>query len=639
MGNKLKYFLIVLLFFTITITFFLNIINLYKENRIQTVLNSHTNKLETYYNILSHNQKINSDIIYEQTLDNEKLVSILEQANIAKNKNDLNRVNKLREKAKNILQKEYKYYKKNGILQYHFVFPDNISFLRMHKLSKFGDDLTNIRKDFAYANKKLEIVRGFAQGRTAHAFRNVYPILDKNKKHLGAVEVSFSSELLQDYFSKVNKIHTHFLVRKDIFNSHTWEKDGLILKYRVSSEHKNYMVTMTDEHTVKKCIIENKKRIEPNKKEIDKLIEEGEKFSVYTIFKEKARVTSFYPILHSITKEPVAWIVSYTKDSLIDKTLEVNFYLNILVVLLLLIIFIFIYLQLIHKDILKIIIEEKTEHLSKMNRELEESEHELQLINENLEIKIKEEIEKSRDKDKALFEQTKMASLGEMIGNIAHQWRQPLSVISTTATGMVIQNELDMLTKEQIEEYGENINKNAQFLSKTIDDFRNFIRGSTKKEEFRIKESIKSFLNLIDTSTKKHNIKIDINIQKDIMVTSLKNELNQCLINLFNNSKDIMIDRDIEDKVIQINIKENNENLEIFFYDNGGGVEENIIDKIFEPYFTTKHQSIGTGLGLNMTYRLIVERMNGTILVSNEKFNIEENNYYGALFIIKLPLK
>ena len=176
----------------------------------------------------------------------------------------------------------------------------------------------------------MKVVRGFAQGRTAHAFRNVYPIIDKQNHHLGAVEISFSSELLQNYFTNVNKIHTHFLVRKDIFKSHAWKRDDLVMKYNQSSENDNYMITMTRDHTIDKCINENGKKIKPIKSQINSLMEKNKKFSIYTIYEEKARIASFYPIFHNITKEPVAWIVSYTKEPLIDETIQNAYILHLL---------------------------------------------------------------------------------------------------------------------------------------------------------------------------------------------------------------------------------------------------------------------------------------------------------------------
>ena len=236
-----------------------------------------------------------------------------------------------------------------------------------------------------------------------------------------------------------------------------------------------------------------------------------------------------------------------------------------------------------------------------------------------------------------LLNSERMASIGEMIGNIAHQWRQPLSVISTAATGIQIQKEYDSLTDEKLNELCESINDNAQYLSKTIDDFRSFIKGDRTKSIFKLKDAIESFLNLVNGSIKSNNIKIILNLQDDIEVDGYENELGQCLINIFNNAKDILLEKEIKEKYIFISTSVQNNKAVIKIKDNAGGIPEDILPKIFEPYFTTKHKSQGTGLGLHMTYNLIVDGIKGTIEANNETYTYENKEYSGAEFVITLP--
>jgi len=243
-----------------------------------------------------------------------------------------------------------------------------------------------------------------------------------------------------------------------------------------------------------------------------------------------------------------------------------------------------------------------------------------------------------QEKDKLIAQQTKMVSMGEMIGNIAHQWRQPLSVISTGATGLKMQKEYGSLTNEFFNETCDAINNNAQYLSKTIDDFKDFIKGDGTKNIFSLESAICSFLNLVNGSIKNHNINIVLNLQKNIQIDGYENELTQCLINIFNNAKDILEEKEINDKFVFISTSANEDNAIIKIKDNGGGIPKDIIDKIFEPYFTTKHQSQGTGIGLHMTYNLIVDGMNGTIEADNAKYEYNGKNYIGAEFIISLPI-
>ena len=253
------------------------------------------------------------------------------------------------------------------------------------------------------------------------------------------------------------------------------------------------------------------------------------------------------------------------------------------------------------------------------------------------EEKVKEEIEKNKQKDIQLFEQAKMASMGEMIGNIAHQWRQPLSVISTSATGMQVQKEYDLLTDEKFDTACESINKQAQYLSKTIDDFKNFIKGERTLETFYLKENIETFYSLIEPTVKRYNLELNIDISDNIQFKGYPNELIQCFINIFNNSKDILMEKSDEDRYIFISGKQEKDKIIVEFKDNGGGISKEILQKIFEPYFTTKHQSQGTGLGLHMTYNLITDGMKGKIEANNISFDYDNKSYNGAIFTIVLP--
>ena len=259
-------------------------------------------------------------------------------------------------------------------------------------------------------------------------------------------------------------------------------------------------------------------------------------------------------------------------------------------------------------------------------------------LNKSLKQRVDEGIAKLREKDNLILNQTKMSALGEMIGNIAHQWRQPLSVISTSATSMLLQNSLKTLDENAINDYGNTINKNVQYLSKTIDDFRDFIQGNSKKEKFNLKESIDSFLSLVEASIKKYEINIIVDVPNDIVINNLKNELSQCLINLFNNSKDVMLINNIKQKYIKITVNKKDNGINLLFHDSGGGIPKEVIDKIFEPYFTTKHKSMGTGLGLSMVYKIVTKGMGGTILPSNKALKVNNNELFGACFSIKLPL-
>lgn len=241
---------------------------------------------------------------------------------------------------------------------------------------------------------------------------------------------------------------------------------------------------------------------------------------------------------------------------------------------------------------------------------------------------------------KIMAQQSKMASMGEMIANIAHQWRQPLSAISTIATGMKVNLEFGLpLTEEQIIQNCDSINENSQYLSKTIDDFKNFSKGDRVKKEFEISKEINSFISLIQGSVKSNYINLICNLDDSIKLEGYPHELIQCFVNIFNNSKDAFKDNNSQNRYFFIETKIKDENLLIVFKDSAGGIPENVIPKIFDPYFTTKNPSKGTGLGLSMTYKLITEGMKGSIEARNCNYSYEGKDLDGAEFLIELPLK
>jgi signal transduction histidine kinase len=230
--------------------------------------------------------------------------------------------------------------------------------------------------------------------------------------------------------------------------------------------------------------------------------------------------------------------------------------------------------------------------------------------------------------------------MGEMIANISHQWRQPLSVISTGATGMKMQKEYNVLIDDFFYTTCDSINENAQYLSQTIDDFTNFIRGDSKPVRFDLKNDTDSFIKLVDSTIKKHHLTIILELEESIKIKGYPNELIQCFINIFNNSKDALIENTNEDeRFIFISQKVINNDVIIKFKDNAGGIPLDVLPKIFEPYFTTKHKSQGTGLGLHMSYNLITKSMKGEIKAENVSFEFNNKRYLGAQFNIKIQLK
>ncbi len=246
------------------------------------------------------------------------------------------------------------------------------------------------------------------------------------------------------------------------------------------------------------------------------------------------------------------------------------------------------------------------------------------------------DITELKHKDQLLFQQSKMAAMGEMLENIAHQWRQPLSTISTNASGLQVKNEFGLLEKEEIYNCLEEIIKTTKYLSDTINDFRNFFKTDKEEEVFEIHEVIEQTFKLLQASFKNEKINVIKHINENLCIKGYPNELTQALINILNNAKDALNSKNIQEKYVQLIVEERQGKVVIEIKDNGGGIEESAIAKLFEPYFTTKHKTQGTGIGLYMTHQIVADHMNGRVYANNCTLSVSEKTYEGACFVIEL---
>jgi signal transduction histidine kinase/DNA-binding response OmpR family regulator len=260
--------------------------------------------------------------------------------------------------------------------------------------------------------------------------------------------------------------------------------------------------------------------------------------------------------------------------------------------------------------------------------------------NEVLKIIAVMDITSIKQKEKMLSHQTKMASMGEMIGNIAHQWRQPLTAISVAAGGIKLNYELDMVEEDEMLTELDNIVSNTQFLSSTIEDFQNFLKDDRSTTQFSVEQTVDKTIAIINANLESHEINVIKNYAQAIHMNGIQNDMIQVLLNIINNAADILKQQDENEykKYIIIDASVDRNNLIITIQDSAGGVPDDIIGKIFEPYFTTKHQAQGTGLGLYMTHQIVVDNMGGTIDVENCDFSYEDEQFFGAKFTINIPI-
>lgn len=860
---KLKLFMILL--FVIFLVYLL--LNFDKNKKIDRFLEEQTKLFISMYTSHYNSYKEKSRILFDSLVTQKEVLQIytdLQNAN--KEEKDL-----LRKELYEFLKEQYSHLEYTQLKQLHFHLKNNDSFLRMHKPSKFGDNLTHIREGIAYVNKNVEYIDGFEMGRVYSGLRFVYPIINRKKEHLGSVEVSFDISIFSREFMKHFNVLTNFHLDGNIIEKKAWNES--IIDNYIKSPVLGYYLEKRNTKVLKEFAKKlNLPILETQKSTIKKALESINLDKAISLYDKDTRsVITFLPIKNRVTNEVVAFFSIRNFEGYV--TSIVNNYRLILAISTFFItsILLLLYKELKRKDslneVLKRKVDEETKELKKLNKQLslyknvldntdagatisqfdkeekryktvyinkvfekitgysekevlgeslrllqgkdteesakqiifdtiknkksceveilnykksgeafynritlsplfdeegevthyigiqdditEKKKRELETIQQknfldtliqtapipffyknkngeyidvnktwcnftgfsreeivgksvydvapkdiadiyheqdakvfNLEenpqvyeskvinkIDKKEHdvmfyksaffnpqgevegligslidltvIKKLQDdalkKEKLLFEQSKLASMGEMMTNIAHQWRQPLSVISTIVTSLTLQRDNGLLTDELFASQCDAINKRAQYLSSTIDDFRDFITGDDDKIAFNIKNSIESFLHLTNLSTERFKVKLVLDIDEDITVSSYPNQIKQCLVNIHNNAIDILKEKE-EDRLIFISTKKEDEHVIISFRDNAGGIPKDVLPRIFEPYFTTKHQTQGTGLGLHMTYNLIVNAMQGTIEAKTLEYIYNDKEYKGAEFIIKLPI-
>ena len=265
----------------------------------------------------------------------------------------------------------------------------------------------------------------------------------------------------------------------------------------------------------------------------------------------------------------------------------------------------------------------------------------LNILNNRL-LKYKSDLKQAHlinhKKETLLLQQSKLATMGEMIGNIAHQWRQPLSAITSATSGIKLQQEYNLLKEEDLKDVLNGIMRNANYLSQTIDDFRNFYNPINHKENFDINLCINNALKLIQTQLLSHNILILHTLsQKNFSLYGIQNQLIQVIINIVNNAKDQLQNNPNTLKIIKIFTFQIQQHTIISIKDNGGGIKADNLQDIFEPYFTTKPISKGTGIGLYMSKKIIQTHFKGNIIARNSVFTAHKVKYLGAVFHIVIP--
>ncbi|MFA7083612.1 MAG: cache domain-containing protein [Arcobacteraceae bacterium] len=583
------------------------------QSKREQILEASKTVVTTQYNTIYNSFNTLAQIVFKGYINKKEIVEAFAFKN--------------REKLYELLKEDYAYLNSIDFEQIHFHTQKNHSFLRMHEPKRFGDDLSSVRYSVKYVNELKEPIAGLEMGRIVPGFRFVYPMFDDTKSHIGSVETSFSVKAFSKKIENVYDVHTHFLLHKSIFNekifathkqnySKSIESDDYILLNR------NTTLTTNNEEVLLKNIFS-----QHLKKKLKIKLKEYKSFSmeIEILNKEvhKHKIVTFLP-LQNIEKENIGYYVVYQNSNALFK-LEKEFLtsLAILTLLNLLIVFL-IYKSVMNKEMLKQLVKDKTKKLNTSNKKLKE-------LNNSLETRIKKEVEKVKIQEHKLFEAEKMAQMGDMISNIAHQWRQPLNTISICASGVKLSYEMQLNSEEESCMYMDMILKNTQDMSRTIDVFRNFINQKEEYKEVAAQKILEDVITIMGESLKYNNIEIQNQIEscEPLILKTIPKDLTQVIVNMLTNAKDILKQRETKNPKVIIGLQKEKEHICISIEDNAGGIANEHISKIFDPYYTTKHKSVGTGLGLYISQKIVHESLKGKLLV--------ENTSFGAKFTIELP--
>lgn len=553
------------------------------EKEIDTYLKNLKQLYSTQYETIYDNFNKLSQNSFYGIINKPEIYNLVKYAY----KQDSEIQNFYRERLYDKLISDYSRLKEFYFHQIHFHFPDNTSFLRMHEKNKFGDDLTKDRFSVKEVNKNLKPVQGYEIGKIIDGFRFVYPLFDENLFHIGSVELSVGSDFFEKNFETSFNVDVHFLIKKSIIEEKVFKE--YLKNFEVSNENDEYLYKEYKNKELNHFA--NKNFYTNNEREfIQRKMKESENFSIYKKLDGNYVAISFLAIKNVQNQNNAAYMVLYKNSDFIKQVIN-NYYKVILILILITLLFIF--------------------YINYRYRKIQEE----------------------KNKEYILSQQTKMVAIGEMIQNISHQWRQPLSVISVLASGLKLKKEFNILEDKEFFENLEGILSNTSYLSNTIEDFRNYFNESLEKRVFNLKDTVQQCIAMFKDDLNAKNL---ILIEKlvNIELFTYENELKHVLINLLKNAKDFT-----KEGLIIVEIKDKKDEIIIEIQDSAGGIPKEIIQKIFEPYFSTKHNFSGIGLGLYSAYEIITKKFNGNILVENRVFDYNFESYKGACFSIILNKK
>ncbi|MCK5110616.1 MAG: sensor histidine kinase [Arcobacteraceae bacterium] len=433
-----------------------------------------------------------------------------------------------------------------------------------------------------YSKIDLNIEQGQIEKPIKPVLRVGIPVFVKNKK-VGILIINIFMKYFLNKMSNLSLYNIYLIDKDGNFIIHPQKKYNwgkyLNTKYTVKNHFKDsyQKILNSDEYIGERLY---SKLIDLDNGENIKMIFEPKFYKVQEQIQKQVNEMLFIMILMILLSFPVAYIFSLKFGNLKEKVDKLN-------------------------DLLELKVEEKTKKL--------------QELNETLEQRVKEEVDKNTQKEKQMLHQSRLAQMGEMISMIAHQWRQPLSAISSTAGVMKLDIMMGNYNKKFFEKSLDKISDYSQHLSSTIDDFRGFFKDNKEQTKIRLEDIIESSLEIIGSTLNSNNIKLVKNYECNEILNSYPNKLKQVVLNLIKNAEDVLLEHNIENPTIYLSTYKVNKSCFLEISDNAGGVPDDIMDKIFDPYFSTKKNKDGTGLGLYMSKTIIEEHCGGKLECQNDE--------------------
>ena len=587
MKNRLFLKIITILFIALIYTAVFTYINYDKNKRLKVIEAQHIENLKIHYKLALRSFKLTSETIVESLHNDVVTIGLLTEYIDA----SFDKRTQIRQQLYDRLKGHYKRMQKRGILQFHFLMPNNVTLLRMHKPSKFDDDLTDFKFSYRTVNALKIPLSGLEQGKTAPSFRNVNPLFNLKGRHIGAVDISFAPEVLQKNIYEVNHVYSDFIIKKEVFSKRSWERNDEN-NYQVSIENDDYIQYLnSNNHAYKELI-------EPFKKEIASKMSNYETFSLHANLEKEEMVIAFLPI-ENTQKQVIAYLVSYSNSEIIYKLLKDFYIVNIIVLLVLLSITYFMYRS------------------RSYNQELKKLQKELLTYNDNLEKEVEKQTEiANKERDKAL----KIAEYkSEFLANMSHEIRTPLNAI----LGFINILKEERLAKKPLE-YIHIIDASSQSLLQIIEDILDFSKIESGKLEidkidFDTRRDFELMFHLFTAKAKEKNLSLSLHIDENLpqIINTDPLRVKQIMCNLLSNA----IKFTQKDKSILLNIAYKKNCLTVSVKDEGRGIAKDKLEYIFTSFSqedtSTTREYGGTGLGLSISTEL-VKLLGGKLQVKSE---------------------